>query len=363
MSTKLNQPWVPLERIESFVQIEPALILIGLVLGAWFFSRTFLSQIVPDRQRKLKLQFKSLIHHCSFGLICFLLYHVLDHIASENMILERVTTYLGLLTIFSGSIIFIKVLRILLSEYLYLIHMNVVFPVLLVNLFTLILSILLASWIGSEIFNIRLTALLATSAIFSLILGLALQETLGNLFSGVALQFDQSYEIGDWLEIQTDGNKWTGKVYEISWRSTILINFTEETIIIPNRIMGQAQISNFSTHYRPIIRSQVFRLPFGVDMDQVKWVLISTIKNLSEHILHTPPPRVLLSETTESWIGFKLIYYINDYGKQFIIADAVLEKGIINLETAGFQLASQRIQVHSALITQPLSPPQSEKSS
>ena len=121
----------------------------------------------------------------------------------------------------------------------------------------------MATWIGAEIFNIRLTPILATSAIFSLVLGLALQDTLGNLFAGVALQFDKPYEIGDWIEIQSSGQKWIGQVYEISWRATVLIASTEESITVPNRIVAQAQIANYSTKYRPITRSQLFRLPFG----------------------------------------------------------------------------------------------------
>jgi small-conductance mechanosensitive channel len=220
--------------------------------------------------------------------------------------------------------------------------MKVAFPVLLVNLFTLLLSIILAAWIGAEIFNIRLTPLLATSAIFSLVLGLAMQDTLGNLFAGVALQFDKPYEIGDWIEIQTNGHKWTGQVYEISWRATVLISFTEEAITVPNRVVAQAQVSNFSTKYRPIIRSQTFRLPFGVDIDQVKYILIQVAASTSE-IRKTPAPKVYVSETTESWLGFRLIYFIDNYGSQFFIADKILSQGIAQLEKAGFQLASHRI--------------------
>ena len=149
--------------------------------------------------------------------------------------------------------------------------MRVAVPVLLVNLFTLLLSMVLGGWIVTDIFNVRLAPLLATSAIFSLVLGLALQDTLGNLFSGVAMQFDKPYEIGDWVEIQTGGTqKWVGQIEEISWRATVLIGFAEELITIPNRVISQSEISNFTRKGKPIIRSQVFRIAFGEDQVKVR---------------------------------------------------------------------------------------------
>ena len=112
---------------------------------------------------------------------------------------------------------------------------------------------------------------------------------------------------------------------EITWRATILIAGSEETIIVPNRIMGQSQVANFSAHYRPIIRSVMFRLPHGSDIDKIKGILLSQAAQCKE-ILQTPPPNVLITEITESWIGFKLIYYIHKYGEQFSIGDRIISR-------------------------------------
>ena len=89
-----------------------------------------------------------------------------------------------------------------------------------------------------------------------------MQDTLGNLFAGVALQFDKPYEIGDWIEIHNSGQKWVGQIYEITWRATLLIGFVEEFITVPNRVMGQSEISNFrrSTTLLFVLRFLNFRL-------------------------------------------------------------------------------------------------------
>lgn len=349
MSSKLSQPWIPIEKIEDFVQLEPAIITLSLALGAWLTYRVFLRRISPERQRTLRNLFRNLTYHLLLGISLFAIYYILQQIPNESNLLQRVITYVGLATIFMGAVIFVKVWRILVFEYFLLSHMKVAFPVLLVNLFTLILSLILAAWIGAELFNIRLTPLLATSAIFSLVLGLAMQDTLGNLFAGIALQFDKPYEIGDWIEIQSHGDKWSGQVYEITWRATILIAFTEELITVPNRVVAQAQISNYSTQYRPVIRSQLFRLPFGTDIDRAKKILISTLTHIPE-IRTFPAPKVYLSETTESWIGFKLIYFIDQFGKQYAIADRVYSHCLKALEKEGYNLAGHRLLVESESI-------------
>jgi len=129
---------------------------------------------------------------------------------------ERIAAYLGLATLIAGAIVFVKVCRILLFEYLFIGHMKEGVPLLIVNLFTLVISIGIVGWFATELFGVKLGPLLATSAVFSLILGLALQDTLGNLFAGVALQLDKPYEIGDWIEVNNGGATWVGQVEEIS---------------------------------------------------------------------------------------------------------------------------------------------------
>ncbi len=342
MIAKQTPPWVPLNRIEPFIQAEPALIILGLAASAWIIAKTVLKDLPQERNKTLQIQFKNLSYHFLYSGLLFSLFIALDHLPYKILLIDRILTYIGLLAILSGSTVFVKVWRILVFEYLYLSHMKVAFPVLLVNLFTLLLSILLGSWIGAEIFNIRLTPLLATSAIFSLVLGLALQDTLGNLFAGVALQMDKPYEIGDWIEIQTSGQKWVGQVHDISWRATVLISFTDEASTIPNRIMAQAQISNYSTKYRPIIRSQPFRLPFGVDSAKIKEILSITALSIPK-IRKNPAPFVLISETTESWVTYKLVYYLDDFGEQFRVTDQIFTKGLAALESAGFKLANHRV--------------------
>jgi small-conductance mechanosensitive channel len=220
---------------------------------------------------------------------------------------------------------------------MYISHMRVAFPLLLVNLFSLLLSIGMAYWIAVDIFAVRVAPLLATSAILSVVLGLALQDTLGNLFSGISLQFDKPYEIGHWIECQSGLQKWTGKVLEIHWRATVMTGLSQEIVTVPNRIMAQAQISNFTRPRYPIERSHVFRVAHGTEPAKVRGALLAAAGRISE-VLREPEPVIYTVESNELSVAYKLLYSIHDYGAQWSVGDRVMSSALEALEAAGVQL-------------------------
>jgi small-conductance mechanosensitive channel len=342
---KLSQAWIPLSRISEIAQVEPALVILGLCVGSWLFYRLALRKVTDSRHGIFRDAFRNLAWHLAAAIPLFCAYLWLSRAWLDNASLERVASYVGLLAIISGATVFVKVSRILVFEYLFFSHMREGVPMLLNNLFTLGLSLVMAGWIATAIFNVRLTPLLATSAIFSLVLGLALQDTLGNLFAGVALQFDKPYELGDWIEVHgPDAQKWVGQVNEISWRATVLDAFTEESITIPNRVMAQAQVSNFATRRRPIIRSQIFRLPYGTDRARAKAALIRAAARVPG-VRAQPAITVLMMEAAESWVVFKLIYYVDDFGRQYSIGDQVIAGCLEELDAEDIECANPRLQL------------------
>lgn len=344
VSSSVRQSWIPMDRVSNIVQLEPALILLAMALGSYLFYSLFLKAVSRERHDNLKKLFFNLGFHFVFGATFFVAFSLFQIVPEPPEIVERILPYLGLVSLISGAIVLVKVSRILIFEYLFIGHMKEGVPLLLVNIFSLLLSVTLAAWIASEIFGVRLTPVLATSAVFSIVLGLALQDTLGNLFAGVALQLDKPYEIGDWVELETGGKKQVGQVLEISWRSTVLLAFTDELITIPNRTMSQAQISNFSPNGRPIVRSLIFRLNYAADVEKAKQLLVKSTADIQQ-ILKLPEPLALISDATESWVTIKLIYYIHNYGSQYTVADEVYKRAIKLFAEQNIQFAPTRIAV------------------
>lgn len=338
-------PWLPIEKIEKVVQPELLFLVLVLVGGAWLVYRYVLGAISPERHRNLRRLFRNLLFWTTYTIALaaiFWIAHFFGDLAIPFQ--HRVIPTVGLLAILCGCTTIVKTNRILLFEYLFFKNMKVGVPLLIVNLCTLILSIILGGWVLSGIFEFQLAPLLAGSAIFSIVLGLALQDTLGNLIAGVALQFDKPYEIGDWIEVSNDRNKWSGKVEEITWRATVLLSFTEEWIVIPNRVLAQAEISNFSARVRPFIRSLIFRVNYGVPHEKVREVLFKAVAQVPT-VRRVPQPLVLVVDTSESWVAFKLIYYIEDYGRHMIIGDEVYRRALEGFAGSEIALARQKLEV------------------
>jgi len=86
--------------------------------------------------------------------------------------------------------------------------------------------------------------LVATSGVFAIILGLALQSTLSDVFSGIALNIGRPYTVGDWIVLH-DGTE--GRVVETNWRATHLLNGTADLVSIPNSTLAKMKLVNQSS--------------------------------------------------------------------------------------------------------------------
>ena len=326
----------------SLLDFELFVLIINFYILCYFFYRFFLQNVSLDRHKSLKNHFKNLIRHMCVLSILFAIYTLAATYSTESLFLRKATPYLASLTFFSGATIFVKCFRLFVLQYLFLGSMRAGVPLLLVNIFSLLLSAVIVFWSLSKLFGIDLTPILATSAAFSIVLGLALQDTLGNLFAGVSLQVDKTFELDDWIEVQNGLIKIIGQVKELSWRSTVLVGLTDELITLPNKLVASSQVSNFSLEKGPIIRSQLFRLKFHADSMKAKDLIETAISQISD-IRGVPTPFAYIQDITENWIAIKAVYYIDDYGKQYGIGDQVFERVTAALKQNGFELAHQVI--------------------
>ena len=94
------------------------------------------------------------------------------------------------------------------------------------------------------VLNLPITGLLATSGVIAIVLGLALQSTLSDVFSGIALNIEGAYRVGDWIALEGGAE---GQVIEINWRATLIMTATRQSIVIPNSNLAKSRITNFSS--------------------------------------------------------------------------------------------------------------------
>lgn len=336
-----------IEKIQYYIQLETFILLALFLLASFIFYKIFLKKISLKRHTNLKERFLGSSIMFSVSAILSLAHWNLFS-NQESILMMRISDYSAFFSLITASITVIKLAQI--EVYLYLFFKNISqgIPRLIVNLFTVIFSVLVLSYLASEVFSIHITTMLATSAVFSLVLGLALQDTLGNLFSGVAMQIGQPFVIGDWVEISHDSQKWTGQIQEITWRATFLSSFSDEWIMIPNKTIAQSQIVIFTNTNKILRQSLLFRIDFSTDLKRAKKILNEIVMNVSG-VLKMPESRALVIETTESWITLKVFYSIDDFSMKYRIADQIYENVLLELASQNIKLAQSKIQIHQDL--------------
>ncbi len=329
------------ERLQDLLGFEPVLALTAAALGAYVLYRFLFSRLNDSRRRLFREMFASLLRAYTMFVVLF---------GAQWVILERgeewarFYPYFGVLAVVLGSLVFVRIVKIVVFEYLFFKSATAGVPVLLVNLVTLGISIFIAAWISTAVFGVRLAPLLATSALVSVVLGLALQDTLGNLFAGVALQFDKPYEIGDWIEVHgPSGQVFTGEVHEITWRATTLFGLFDEVLVLPNRLVAQSDVSNYSARKKPIYRGLNIVVDPASDEAVMKEILHRILRE-TKGVLQGPEHLVMLREVSEKGALYRLFYPIDHFSRQYIIVDEILMRAQAELKKAGIQTSQLRVK-------------------
>ncbi len=182
----------------------------------------------------------------------------------------------------------------------------------------ILISIICAA-VLSSIWGLNLGNLLTALGVSSLVIGLALQEPLGNLFNGVALLMAKPFQKGDWVQIGEEA----GKVKEFNWRSVKLINRFNEVIIIPNNTLAKEKIKNLSRPSR--IHAELITVGFSYNdkPTKVKKVLLEIAQN-TEGVLANPSPVPLTLSYDDFYINYGLKFYIKDFEDQILLKDRIM---------------------------------------
>lgn len=336
----------PYLRIQNLVGLEAHFVAFVVLLICFVFYKLLLKQISEKRHKSLQARFQNTFKY----LVISLAFSVLEFTLTQFNILQYDTKSLaqyfliGLLVI--STIAVIKIAQIIVYLYLFLSHMSHGVPRLIANMFTFFFTILIVHLIASQLFEIHLSALLATSAVFSLVLGLALQDTLGNLFSGLSLQIESPFKIGDWIEVHSRDKQWLGQVQEINWRATFLMSFSDELIMIPNKTIAQSEIIIISQGNKNIRLSQVFRFSYDTDIKKAKAAIEIALAQV-DGLMKEPPIRILITETNESYLTMKAFYSLVDFSMKYRIGDQIMAQVIEKLNAEGLKLQTSKIEIVS----------------
>ena len=185
--------------------------------------------------------------------------------------------------------------------------------------------------------GIELFGLLASLAVFSLIIGLAVQQTLGNMINSFMLAIDQPFEIGDRIEVADV----TGTVMSVGILSTKILTLNEQLVIIPNNRLVDSTITNFARGGGDGVATRVLlHLEIGVDYEEnsahVKQVILEVAKKCPQ-VEDDPAPRVLLRELGDFSKVYRLYAWI-EYVEEFLATDWLLREIDMSFKREGISI-------------------------
>ena len=150
--------------------------------------------------------------------------------------------------------------------------------------------------------------LLAASAVSAVIVGFALQDTLGNAFAGLAIQIEKPFRVGHWISVAG----FEGRVSEITWRATRLHTRTGDFVIVPNSTMSKEAITNYSEPLGPSRLAIEVGVSYDAAPTKVKAVMLDAVRQ-APIALAQPAPDVLLMHFGDSSITYRARVWIADY--------------------------------------------------
>lgn len=165
-----------------------------------------------------------------------------------------------------------------------------------------------------------LNVIALSSIVIGYIVGNATQETLGNLISGLALNTERPFEIGDWVMV----NGHTGRVVDMTWRATRLQTKTEDYVIIPNGAISRDPIINYSRPTTTHGRIVQVGVSYDAPPKRVREIIFQALR-ATPGILTDPPPRVYLAGYGDSAVNYNVKFFVNDFQRTEIIDSDLLD--------------------------------------
>lgn len=195
-----------------------------------------------------------------------------------------------------------------------------------VILFVIVLVVLRRS--GVDPFS-----LVTTSAVVTAVIGLALQNTIANLFAGLALPIERTLAIGDWIRV----GEHLGRIREMQWRAALIVTRDGDTVVVPNSHLLSSEVVNYS---RPSDTHRVWlRVGFHYrhPPNEVRRVLLGALRGAPD-VLTTPAPDCFPVEFGDSSIVYALRYWISDFERENPIDGEVRARVWYAAQRAGLEI-------------------------
>jgi len=214
-------------------------------------------------------------------------------------------------------------------------------PDIVIGFFTFIIIMLGLCGVFAYVFEQKITSIMAASGVVAMIIGLAIQINISNVFSGIALNIERPFLMGDWVKIADIDE---GRILDVTWRTTRVQTRDNCIISIPNSMASESIIRNY--HYP----NETFRYWFKVNIDpglqpeNVEKILLDAVLS-SPLVLKQPAPSVSFSGLTQWSAEYTISFSSKDYAGKVKAKNAVWNRVWNHLKRAGISPVFQRLDI------------------
>lgn len=189
----------------------------------------------------------------------------------------------------------------------------------LMNRIVTIVIVALTAIVVLEHFGQSVTSLLTILGAGSLALGLAAQDTISNMISGFIIMIDRPFRVGDRVKIPTGE---TGDVFEIGLRSTKILDFDNNVLIVPNNELVKTKIVNYGYPDTEIRVTVEVTVAYGTDVSRMKRIMLE-IAGAHPEVLKHPAPEAYLLKLADFGLQFALYCRVAEFKQQFTTAETI----------------------------------------
>jgi small-conductance mechanosensitive channel len=262
---------------------------------------------------------------------------------SANPSPETIVSVLKLILVGVLAYLFVRAVSSLIFRLAFRLRRGFEAPTLVRNIFSIVAFTLLFFLAFNHWFSyVNLGALFTTSAIFGVILGLALQDTLGNFFAGISLQADRPFQVGDVITV--GAQRHTGVVEEITWRAIKVRTFTNHVVLINNSTAAKEPIE-VSPRENLNARLVLFNTLYTDSPAKTIHVVREAVRE-ADNVSPRVAPIVRIRNLGENGVEYEVKYWLEDYAK-YNDTDALVRQRIwYAFRRAGLNFAFPTRTVH-----------------
>jgi len=299
-----------------YLEIVFLLVALGLITILYFLFRRMIQKLFVAKEKPLGLFLMRLNLPIVFILVAFLFR--IRPIRQSLHLSPKFILFLDAALIFFIVFFLIRLVDATLQGWYSRRRLSFPLPRVLHGLILIVIYLAILFAILKGIMGINITPFLATSAIFTAILGLAFQGVLSNILSGMSLHLTKSFNSGDWIKV---GN-YEGIVIDTNWRETRIFDRFSNIIVIPNNIVASEVITNFSLPDKKTAITIPVKVSYSAPPLQVIEALKEAARDVAD-VLDSPAPHAIILSYDDLGISYMLKFWITDFNRKNIISGEV----------------------------------------